>query len=917
MVASTKEEVYGYLERISRGFLTSDLKRFTANDISEALNISRNLASQYLNELVKEKRALKVNSRPVYFFHRRNVELDSQVQFDTCVFSGMDEFLIKRREKSRRQDFQKAIGCCLSLGACIEQCKAAVHYPPNGLPVLLVGEPGTGKAFLSRLMFEYGKNQKAIRKEGRYIAVDCREYRENERGILKGLYGEGEEKGWIVKAAGGMIFFDGIDSLPPSGQEAILAYLEAGNHSPALAQEAAIPEARLVFATSKQPEEALFKALARRIPIVVPVPSLRDRTIDEKEEMLVAFLRREGKRMGVEVSVSKQAFCCMMEFPFENNIGQLKACVTSCCAGAYLEKQDDRIRIQAYHLPDAVLEGLKLHTEFQDGKMIDMSSYSKDDSSGQALEYFQMMLEEYAAYRKGRQAFFAMLARVEQYVNEFYDYLIYGQKLVNVRIRAYEQLIGQIFETVGETCGLSMTKKHSYLAARCLYIQLRGDRLLEGWLKNNSRELEEALAVLSANMAKEAQVAQRIVGLIKENLDLEVNLLNQFLLTINVISRRETLHTSMTAGIILSHGYSTASSIADAANQIVGKRVFEAIDMPLNVKSEEIAAALERQLERCAVCRDVILMVDMGSLEQIHQEMKRLSNMNIGIINNISTALAVDIGMGIHANLDMETILRQACEHNVCTWRIINNAKKEDAVLFSGENGLDMAEKIKELIVKSAGAEVPVRFMAYDYHRLLRNGRRDEVFGNYRVKCIIGLFNPEIQGVPFIALEDIISMRAARQMEQVFGEYLDRDSLELFKKNMLKNFTLQNVVESLTILNPDKLLDEVEQAVLRLSRITGQKIEERIITGLYVHLCCLVERLVTKTPIERYGDLEGFEQENRGFIEQAREAFWDISNHYKVELPVSEIAYMYDYIHLSSKNKRMSQEQADRVWEDE
>ena len=81
---STKEEVYGYLEKISRNFSTKELKQFTANDISENLNISRNLASQYLNELVKETRAIKVNSRPVYFFHKRNVERSAQ---DIDVFS--------------------------------------------------------------------------------------------------------------------------------------------------------------------------------------------------------------------------------------------------------------------------------------------------------------------------------------------------------------------------------------------------------------------------------------------------------------------------------------------------------------------------------------------------------------------------------------------------------------------------------------------------------------------------------------------------------------------------------------------------------------------------------------------------------------------------------------------------------------
>ena len=72
---STREEIYSYLEKITRNFPRNfnikDFRRHTANDISEALNISRNLASQYLNELVKEKRVIKVNSRPVYFFHKK------------------------------------------------------------------------------------------------------------------------------------------------------------------------------------------------------------------------------------------------------------------------------------------------------------------------------------------------------------------------------------------------------------------------------------------------------------------------------------------------------------------------------------------------------------------------------------------------------------------------------------------------------------------------------------------------------------------------------------------------------------------------------------------------------------------------------------------------------------------------------
>lgn len=140
---STKEELYLYLEKISRGYALKDLKYFTANHISESLNISRNLASQYLNELVKEERDIKVNSRPVYFFHKKNVEREAQVALETCVFSGMDDFQRKCRSDENKRDFQKAIGYYLSLSSCIEQCKAAVKYPPNGLPALFNGAGGT------------------------------------------------------------------------------------------------------------------------------------------------------------------------------------------------------------------------------------------------------------------------------------------------------------------------------------------------------------------------------------------------------------------------------------------------------------------------------------------------------------------------------------------------------------------------------------------------------------------------------------------------------------------------------------------------------------------------------------------------------------------------------------------------------
>ena len=71
---STKELILEYMRNLSEHFDFTMVHQLTASTISDEMHISRSLASQYLNELVKEKRVIKVNSRPVYFLHRKKME---------------------------------------------------------------------------------------------------------------------------------------------------------------------------------------------------------------------------------------------------------------------------------------------------------------------------------------------------------------------------------------------------------------------------------------------------------------------------------------------------------------------------------------------------------------------------------------------------------------------------------------------------------------------------------------------------------------------------------------------------------------------------------------------------------------------------------------------------------------------------
>ena len=71
MTGNTKSTILNYMNDLTQNFDFTQVNLFTASSIANEMHVSRSLASQYLNELVKEKLIMKINSRPVYFLHRK------------------------------------------------------------------------------------------------------------------------------------------------------------------------------------------------------------------------------------------------------------------------------------------------------------------------------------------------------------------------------------------------------------------------------------------------------------------------------------------------------------------------------------------------------------------------------------------------------------------------------------------------------------------------------------------------------------------------------------------------------------------------------------------------------------------------------------------------------------------------------
>lgn len=894
----TKKEVFDYVQDRTRNYTKATLDCLTANAISKELSISRALASQYLNELVKDGVVVKVNSRPVYFFHRKELEESNGIRLSQEPYLSLLELERDLAKGSKgKQDFEKLIGYDSGLSYEVEQCKAAVKYPPRGLPILISGQNGTGKGYLATLIFEYAQNIGLVKDKKDFHTFCCGEY-ENEQQAVSALFGDTPEPGnllgtgYLKRINGGMLYLSDIQYLGGEAQDRLAQILDPSVYNGVDEEEARFP--RLVLSAGENPEEILSRKLQRRLPVVIHMPTLEERPVEEREQMILHFFRQQSERIGKEVYISNRVFEVLLQFEFPANIEQLKNCIQASCANALVQQngENKELSVYLYHLPEYLMVTARVDGEYNDEQrsMMNVRHRGQDTMAEEVNQYYARILNEYDDYLNQNQDQSQLLRKLTGIFNEFSDYLVFSKRFANAKVAAIERVMETVFGVMSDKYCLQLPGYFNYVFSRCLYMQMRAD------VQNKDVRVAGCLNLLMRQSPKEAILADEILRKVEQSLDLSVNGMSQLLLVLGLRQYSQKVQMDSIRGIIICHGYSTASSIADVANRLIGSRVFEAIDMPIDVSVQEIVSRFKRYINYVPGPKEAILLVDMGSLEDIHMLLDGQTNLNLGIINNVSTRLAVDVGSKILDHISMKKILQRACEENVSTYKLAESRKKKAAVLFVSEAGVAVARKMAELFNNSLPHQIEVEFLGYDYLRLKHLQGIEDLKSKYDVLFISGTANPELQETLFIPMEDIISFREIDRINRMLSPYMPEEELKEFNQRLLKNFSLQNVVQHLTILNADKVLDLVNVGLEQLQRMLHQKFSAQTIIGLNIHISCLIERLVTKTPMESYPNQKAFEKKQQSFINMVRQSFDNITEHYSVEIPVCEIAYVYDYI---------------------
>ncbi|MDZ4686486.1 MAG: sigma-54 dependent transcriptional regulator [Planctomycetaceae bacterium] len=229
----------------------------------------------------------------------------------------------------------------------------------HDVSILLIGETGAGKTYLSRLIHEVSP-----RRMEPFLPVACgalpNDLIESELfGHVKGSFTSAhqDKEGKFIAARRGSILLDEIDVLGLEQQVKLLRVIETGEFEPVGSNQTQHSKARLIVASNLelQPlvEQGRFRPdLYYRLNMLkFVIPPLRHRKMDIVP-LVRKFMGQFSVKHGVQINhIEPAVFQALMEYPWPGNVRELEHVVQRAviyCRGGVLEP---------HHLPGHILSG--------------------------------------------------------------------------------------------------------------------------------------------------------------------------------------------------------------------------------------------------------------------------------------------------------------------------------------------------------------------------------------------------------------------------------------------------------------------------------------------------------------------------------------------------------------------------------
>lgn len=799
-------------------------KGITANKLSEKTGIARNNISTYLNQLFNEGMVTKIKGRPVYYVPA-NVSIDKEELFDT-------QKEIKIETKIKKDSFETLIGKTQSLKPVIEKCKVAMLYPTNGLHTIIYGETGVGKSMIARYMYDYSIDSGIREDKAPFITFNCADYANNPQllmghifGVEQGAYtgAESSRKGLLEIANGGILFLDEIHRLPAEGQEMLFTFIDNGTFK-RLGDATKERESKvlIICATTENPTSTLLDTFNRRIPMKIEIPSLRNRTIIERIELIKNFFKQESKSISISIKVHREIIKSLLLYDCKNNVGQLQNDIKLAVANGYLRykiNNKEPIYIEKKYFDKSINE---VNDDYRD------KSIKADEVITHGIEFYiftPLGEEKIINYND-----MSIISTVNSNLNESVEMNIADASLFNdVKFKNMCKVIRQ---TIKEDEKISINE--SIFRSMAIYIR----NVLD---KNNSINNID-LNQIRRNNRSEFKTALKIVGIIENEFDLFLSIETVAYITLFIVQAKQEEQNKIVNNIniiVAMHGETTASSMVKAVSDIIGECSAISFDMKLDKSYDKVIIDFKRLINNIDN-KDILLFTDMGSLNSFDEFIKKEKKCDVRVIPMVTTLTVLEAVQKANMGLSLNDVYNS----------IVNTRK-----YYFGANEIQNKENLSKTIIiashVSEGVDNKTRRILEEKMNRYLDGvdiisvpyktEKDLSLNITKLKessNVVALINEQkinIKGIDYISKKDIDKEENINKLKNIIKISIGYDDVVEGLRTSLKNSNYNRIFKDIKSVSDELFL-----------MFNVEKKYDKVI-GLMMHLAFMVDGLIGNT----------------------------------------------------------------------
>jgi transcriptional regulatory protein LevR/transcriptional regulator with AAA-type ATPase domain len=906
-------------EYILNSIKSNDPIGVDAIEIQQNIGIVRNNASTILNTLWKSSKLVKINSRPVTFLPKNIIERlnisNSQGLKDTYTREEIKEAIHFTQKNDNRNDpFQHLLGSNNSLFNQIGQAKAAIVYPPKGLHTLILGESGVGKTTFAYTMYEYGLLSKGLTKNTfPFISFNCSDYFNNPQLLLSQLFGhskgaftgaDSDKVGLVEQANGGILFLDEIHRLPPDGQEMFFYLMDKGEyHRLGETGTKRKTNVLIIAATTEEPNGVLLSTFLRRIPVIVTLPSFREKDISEKIELIENFFYCESVNLNMRIIISPEVLKALVLYDFKGgNIGQLRSEIRLLCAKSFLQylQNSQEIMIDFKMLDKEIREYVFVNTNINSTVKLYMDMFSEnliitpsDDKgyhypSNPNNDIYDLIIKKIDTLKNQGLSKDTINLKISTEIENHFQEVMnnFNSNRLNIH-QLYKLVSKEIVDASIELINiaqkiLSTKFNNKFIFGLAFHIQALLKRISEEKPIKNPN-----MITIKKEYPKEFKAAKELVTRLNEKFGLLIPEDEKGFLAILLSNNKLNTKSEDKIGIIVvCHGNATASSMANVANTLLNSDLVKAIDMPLDADIAQTYNKIKATAVASNKDKGILLLVDMGSLLNSADQLMNEIGIKIKTIDNVSTLLVIEALRNIlYKNDDLETIYNFLINKDAKP--IPSHPAKKKAILTVCVTGQGSSMIAKNVLSKILYEKYNEKFEIIATNYIDAKNIFEDIARRYDVVAIIGSIKPEIN-IPYFP------------MNKLFDEQFQKEFLKFIDSNINYQTAITTTGKSAFEISKEMLEQYVKYINPKLAIVAIKKFLNSInyknelqddLIDLIVHMGCMLDRCIHKDVV-RFENVNSFKEKHLEQFNSIRNAANILEEEYCITINDDEICYI-------------------------